>query len=217
MGKTILERINDGTLIINNDEDAIKAITIHLLTQMEQSMGPSGDCSYRGRTEEVWDEDGYIIEESEPTGYACAIGCIIPDELYHMDLEGLTIDDEVIVDLIKKSHPNWDFNETSEKLLKAFQLIHDRVHRPEFWPMHISALEYLYKRNKLDRYDNNNILDAIRAHVYTEMEGIISQSPQTVEFLNKARLDTLKYYEEKQGEYLGEVDGIKEAGESILA
>lgn len=85
---TVLDKINNGEITITSDEDAIRLISIHLLTQMEQSFGGLGDCAYRSRTEEVWDEEGYeIVESGITTGLACAIGCIIPESLYTLDIE----------------------------------------------------------------------------------------------------------------------------------
>ena len=58
-------------------------ISIHLVTQGRRSWGrpPDGDescCLYRG-----------------PDGTMCAIGCIVPDELYRPDIEGLGLEDRV--------------------------------------------------------------------------------------------------------------------------
>ena len=55
----------------------VKDIAAHLAKQREQSKKVRGDndsyCSYRG------DE-----------GLMCAVGCLIPDEMYNVDLEGMS-------------------------------------------------------------------------------------------------------------------------------
>ena len=197
----VMSMINNGTLSIKSDDDAIKAISIHLLTQMDQSMAGTGDCAYRGTSEEIWDDDGYdVIEPGKPTGLACAIGCLIPDSLYHEGLEGTTIDDELITEVIKQAHPDWDITEKTIKLLKGFQLIHDRSKSPELWAIYIDRLEYLYRAGGLDKISNEKLLDAIRSEVYTELENIIVLTPQVGNFVSKMRTSILDSYEPKDGE-----------------
>ena len=197
----VMNMINNGTLSIKSDDDAIKAISIHLLTQMDQSMAGTGDCAYRGTTEEIWDDDGYdVIEQGKPTGLACAIGCLIPDSLYHEGLEGTTIDDELITEVIKQAHPDWDITEKTIKLLKGFQLIHDRSKSPELWAIYIDRLEYLYRSGELDKISNGKLLDAIRSEVYTELENIIVRTPQIGNFVSKMRTSILDSYKSEDGE-----------------
>lgn len=197
----VMSMINNGTLSIKSDDDAIKAISIHLLTQMDQSMAGTGDCAYRGTSEEIWDDDGYdVIEPGKPTGLACAIGCLIPDSLYHEGLEGTTIDDELITEVIKQAHPDWDVTEKTIKLLKGFQLIHDRSKSPELWAIYIDRLEYLYRAGRLNNISNEKILDALRSEVYTELENIIVLTPQVGNFVSKMRTSILDSYEPKDGE-----------------
>jgi len=50
-------------------------IKAHLLKQKQQSVNRDGECMYRGDFTR-----------------ACSIGCIIPDQEYHPDLEGKLID-----------------------------------------------------------------------------------------------------------------------------
>lgn len=64
------------------NQEAFEAVYKHLLTQMERSSVPnqtcigSESCKYRG-----------------PRGLKCAIGCLIPDELYDPSIEGVSADD----------------------------------------------------------------------------------------------------------------------------
>lgn len=197
----VMNMINNGTLSIKSDDDAIKAISIHLLTQMDQSMAGTGDCAYRGTSEEIWDDDGYdVIEPGKPTGLACAIGCLIPDSLYHEGLEGTTIDDELITEVIKQAHPDWDITEKTIKLLKGFQLIHDRSKSTDLWGIYIDRLEYLYRSNQLQKIEITKILDALKVEVYTELENIIVQTPQVDKFADIVRTRILNLYMSKDGE-----------------
>lgn len=175
---TVLDKINNGEITITSDEDAIRLISIHLLTQMDQSFGGLGDCAYRGRTEGVWDEDGYeIIEPGNPTGLACAIGCIIPESLYTPEIEGLTIEDYTIFNLVKEAHPNWETTDLTLKLLKSFQIIHDRVH-PFMWALYIDALTSIYKhrKNELIRIDGIDALSIVKENVLASLEHAIMLS-----------------------------------------
>lgn len=62
-------------------QELFDRVARHLLTQMKQSMvldanDPRSRCRYRG-----------------PNGLKCAIGCLIPDEKYSEELEGLAVPD----------------------------------------------------------------------------------------------------------------------------
>jgi hypothetical protein len=49
-------------------------VVAHLLTQQAQSKNHYGDCLYRS-----------------PDGLKCAVGCLIPDELYDKEIEGAAV------------------------------------------------------------------------------------------------------------------------------
>lgn len=56
--------------------NAFQRVKTHLLTQMKKSITPGGDCSYR-----------------DYNGLSCAIGCLIPDEIYNDKIEGYIFGD----------------------------------------------------------------------------------------------------------------------------
>lgn len=60
-------------------------VRAHLLEQGHQSYSPELGCTYRGRV-----------------GCACAIGCLIPDELYDPEFEGLGIQQPVVLEVIEQ-------------------------------------------------------------------------------------------------------------------
>ena len=53
------------------DQTMFDTVVAHLLTQNSVSMDDTGTCVYKG-----------------PDNKRCAIGCLIPDEMYTVDLEG---------------------------------------------------------------------------------------------------------------------------------
>lgn len=64
------------------DFEAFDKVSKHLLSQKEKSIQETivgFRCAYRG-----------------DNGLKCAIGCLIPDELYHEDMESITV-----IDLVK--------------------------------------------------------------------------------------------------------------------
>ncbi len=94
-----------------NTQQAFDRICEHLMAQRRCSESVTGNCVYRG-------EDGT----------KCAIGCLIPDELYRSDMEG-----KVIRDLLSN---NIQLAEqlcgVSLTLLSGCQRIHD-FHEVHEW------------------------------------------------------------------------------------
>jgi hypothetical protein len=92
------------------DKQAVfNKVAEHLLTQNVRCIGVDNRCAYR-------DPD---------TGRRCAIGCLIPDELYKEEMEGWGITDLLITNsplskaLDVVTEEDWDF-------LAGLQNIHDR-------------------------------------------------------------------------------------------
>lgn len=54
------------------EQEIFDTVLAHLREQGEASADSSGVCQYRG-----------------PDGTSCAVGCLIPDEMYHPVIEGL--------------------------------------------------------------------------------------------------------------------------------
>jgi len=55
-------------------QDIFNTVAMHLMTQGERSTGAMGLCRYRGSK-----------------GHMCAIGVLIPDEMYNSSMEGKTV------------------------------------------------------------------------------------------------------------------------------
>lgn len=81
-------------------------VATHLLTQKTKSMD-GFQCRYRG-----------------PNDAKCAIGCLIPDEVYKCSMEGCTVYDSPIADL---------FLPSQRSFLNMLQVTHDK------YPAHIWA------------------------------------------------------------------------------
>lgn len=58
-----------------------------------------------------------------PNGDKCAIGCLIPDELYNKDIEGLSVFHDEVSDILKKIYP--DATEKDLTFLSVLQDMHD--------------------------------------------------------------------------------------------
>ena len=56
-------------------QEIFDTVLTHLREQGKAAKGRDGDCQYRGTR-----------------GTACAVGCLIPDELYNPLIEGLSVD-----------------------------------------------------------------------------------------------------------------------------
>lgn len=80
-------------------------VTKHLLTQNKISEDYFG-CVYRG-----------------DNGLKCAVGCLIPDHLYHDSIENKTVDSPEVSAIMKQIIPG--YNSRKEELLMRLQEIHD--------------------------------------------------------------------------------------------
>lgn len=97
----------------------------HLLAQNKKSLIPphqelTSGCAYRG------------IGNT-----ACAIGCLIPDSLYTIELEGRSVGStDVSKVLAQVIGLEWDTPEMWEyiRFLRKLQLVHDGAIDPSEWP-----------------------------------------------------------------------------------
>ena len=111
--------------MIKSAQELFNRVATHLLTQNEQSMvredGPGGAvyCKYRG-----------------PRGLKCAIGALIPDAAYRVQMEG----ERVTYDPIRVAAG------IPEKLTAELQIVHDH-NEPWRWP---SMLAYVAREHDLD-------------------------------------------------------------------
>lgn len=101
------------------DQEIVDRTYKHLIEQGSKCVNIGGACVYRG-----------------PEGKMCAIGALIPDELYQgsMDVYGNTID-EVI-----RHYPAVEdlFRANSPELLKRIQEIHDEYDPFDKWEQYIN-------------------------------------------------------------------------------
>jgi len=98
-----------------NNQEAFDIAAKHLLTQNKQSARPiDGRCLYRG-----------------PNGLMCAVGALIPDELYEARFEVYTAD-ELTTPFAQKREIAKYFKGVDPGLLSHLQNIHDRF-KPEEW------------------------------------------------------------------------------------
>jgi len=89
-----------------NRQEVFDKIYLHLIEQGRKSVNSDGRCQYRS-----------------PDGDKCAIGCLIPDELYTPELEGNGVSMPIIEDVLNKIYPDM----TDEDLLFLLDLqdLHD--------------------------------------------------------------------------------------------
>ena len=101
-------------------------IADHLLTQNAVSVGPGDNamCKYRA-----------------DDGLSCAIGCLIPDELYVKKLEGKEVSHRIVREVLKKVDI---INEG--RFLGQFEEMHD-YYPPFQWPRYLIEIADKYKLN----------------------------------------------------------------------
>ena len=100
--------------------DKVKA---HLLTQNAKSISKDGDCKYR------------MIRSTK----RCAIGCLIPDNLYEKEMEGNAVHN-LLHDFPKVKE---FFDGVSSNLLDALQSVHDSE-LVKNWPRELEAVAKNY-------------------------------------------------------------------------
>lgn len=134
---------------IKSDIEAFELITTNLLKQNEKSMSSTDECAYRGYSENLKDEvmakhelDQEDLDDDDKWSYfsdifmdydiqpdlKCAVGHIIPDELYNSEIESRPVDDPDIMRIIIEAYPNWNININSRTMLMRLQRIHDCSH-----------------------------------------------------------------------------------------
>ncbi len=106
-----------------NNREIFDKVKTHLLTQNRKSYDDYKGCSYRG-----------------PNGTMCAVGCLIPDNVYNEDMEGGDV----------YSHNVQPYLETlglaspsALRLLRDLQNLHDSVDC-EDWPARLDVIEKEY-------------------------------------------------------------------------
>lgn len=101
-------------------QETFDTVVNHLLTQNERSESTDPSCPmclYRG-----------------PNGLKCAIGCLIPDDLYQKDMDNGNLGlNSVLLTIGNNGYPIHDFP------YGELQGIHDQL-EPECWPRALAEL-----------------------------------------------------------------------------
>ena len=110
-------------------------VVTHLLTQNARSTETdrfgSINCAYRGER-----------------GMACAVGCLIPDELYDCLIEGESVGDIRILNMLERAGISPEV-----ELLSDLMGTHDDIEVSD-WPNYLNgiALEYKFNTNALHKF-----------------------------------------------------------------
>ena len=94
-------------------QEIFDKVASHLLTQGKQSTDLDGNCLYR-----------------RADGLKCAIGCLIPDELYDVEMEGADI--AMLAERIPGTLKAIGLSPVDFNYAGSLQLIHDS-YSPEHW------------------------------------------------------------------------------------
>ena len=105
-----------------NKREVFNKVKDHLLGQGTQSMDETGCCAYRGND-----------------GMMCAVGCLITDEAYTIDIEGKSVEAGAVGIALEES----GVTHIPLGLLKGLQYMHDSV-EVEGWPERLDELERKY-------------------------------------------------------------------------
>src|ERR1700739_42157 len=107
--------------MLTTTQQVFDKVAVHLLTQNEQSMNPSGAfCKYRGAN-----------------GLSCAVGCLVDDKHYDPQMEDKSPD---CIEVMKVLRHTVDIdNHGISSLLNELQLLHDG-HEPKEWFWGLASL-----------------------------------------------------------------------------
>lgn len=114
-----------------NNQEAFDKVAKHLLTQRAKAMKTPTVCAYRAAD-----------------GKTCAVGCLIPDDLYYPAMEGSG------VGAVRMNFPEIRkfFEDVDNSMLSRLQSIHDH-HEVSLWRMGLDgvAKEFSLDRTILDK------------------------------------------------------------------
>ena len=116
------------------DQEIFTKVATHLLTQGK-------------RSERFFDDDGEPgCAYRSAAGLMCAVGCLIPDELYEPAIEGCTVAGDVVQSVLREAGIRAGYGERTDSLLYELQNIHD-YEEPYKWKL---CLETMAKTFKLE-------------------------------------------------------------------
>lgn len=103
-------------------QEIFDRVSGHLLTQKRQSVDSNGNCTYRWKL-----PDGPVL--------SCAVGCLIPDNLYRPSFEGTGVSG-----LLRMVEPLRELlGMENEMLLRELQWLHDKE-PVDYWKVKLSTL-----------------------------------------------------------------------------
>jgi hypothetical protein len=106
-----------------NQQEIFDKVVTHLRKQGQPAKNEDGECQYRT-------EDGLM----------CAVGCLIPDNLYREQFEGYLIEDLFANNIAIQSFLGVE----NENLLAELQIIHDDI-APKKWEDHFQIVASNYQ------------------------------------------------------------------------
>ncbi len=105
---------------MQTDLDIFKIIKYGLLRQNCKSLNSEGNCAYRGYNEKLGIDT------------MCAVGMIIDDSYYDESIENKSVADEIVLEAVRISNPEWDLRPSGVNMLIDLQSIHD-TNKLFFW------------------------------------------------------------------------------------
>jgi hypothetical protein len=109
-------------------QEIYSTVRTHLLTQNDKALGPLGACVYR-----------------TADGRRCAVGCLIPDDIYEPELEGNAYFSGRVIVALKKAGVFVNAEQNIWGLLGDLQQVHDSL-SPVEWK---DALDNVAGRHNL--------------------------------------------------------------------
>lgn len=125
--------------VYTTDQQIFDIAATHLLKQGRRATAPAGGCRYR-----AVQPDGAVLK--------CAVGALIPDELYEPDLENWQVGSLVTISPIRGLFQTPKLDRTVS-MLRELQCLHDEtLTKPFRWRLNLGRIA--------NRYDlNTQVLD----------------------------------------------------------
>lgn len=151
---------------IKTNQGALDFVILHLLNQNVKSEC-EGSCYYRSKIVTYYGGgDDYDYNEYEFSGKACAAGALIKDSEYNENFENEPASDPHVIEAIKASHPDWNFDDNSITMVLTLQKIHDS-HAPFEWPLLLKFFkEFCEKRNFNFNETPEQIMEKVESESY---------------------------------------------------
>jgi len=125
---------------LKTDKDVFDYIQNHLLTQNSKSQKIISQ-----------DEDGEVTESTclyrGDNDTKCAVGSIISSKYYRKIIEGLMVDDPLVIEVLEKSLPNWKITKNNLEMLTDLQITHDQCDISH-WQMRFKQMKSRFKNGK---------------------------------------------------------------------